>query len=102
MDICESYKATNNRIILFSKDNRGLTSALIIGLDMATCDYIAFVDSNDWQELEIHEILIKVSVKCHSEIVSCDINTVYPDEIIAISNNTGAVKLYTRKELYDN
>lgn len=45
--ICDRYSSRDARIIVIHKENGGLSSARNAGLDIATGDYIVFVDSDD-------------------------------------------------------
>lgn len=47
-EICEEYAAGDSRIRAFHKENGGVSSARNLGLDNATGEWIAFVDSDDW------------------------------------------------------
>ena len=47
-DICDSYAMKDSRIRVFHKDNGGVSSARNLGLDRASGDWIAFVDSDDY------------------------------------------------------
>ena len=49
--ICEEYAEKDSRIKVIHKENGGLSSARNAALDVATGDYIAFVDSDDWIDL---------------------------------------------------
>jgi len=55
--ICDEYAESDNRIKVFHKENGGLSSALNAGLEMFTGDYLGFVDSDDWIEPDMFEIL---------------------------------------------
>ncbi|MCB4234496.1 glycosyltransferase family 2 protein [Kaistella anthropi] len=46
-EICNRFAAADSRIIILQKENGGQSSARNLGLDMATGDYIAFIDSDD-------------------------------------------------------
>ncbi len=46
-EICDEYAALDSRIRVIHKENRGLSSARNAGIDVATGDYIAFLDSDD-------------------------------------------------------
>ena len=47
-EICDEYAARDSRIRVFHKENGGVSSARNVGLDNATGEWIAFVDSDDW------------------------------------------------------
>ena len=48
--ICDEYAQRDSRIQVIHKENGGLPSARNVALDVATGDYVMFVDSDDWVE----------------------------------------------------
>lgn len=46
--ICDEYAIKDERIKVIHKENGGLSSARNVALDIATGDYVAFVDSDDY------------------------------------------------------
>lgn len=48
--ICDDYSSKDKRIKVFHKENGGVSSARNAGLDVATGDWVVFVDSDDWCE----------------------------------------------------
>lgn len=66
--ICEKYKKQDNRIIILNKKNGGLSSARNEGLKIATGDYISFVDSDDYIEKDMYEILVQNLIENNADI----------------------------------
>ena len=68
--ICDEYAAKDSRIRVFHlPENKGLSAARNIGLDNAKGDYIGFVDSDDWIEPDMYEVLLKQVSE--ADIVEC-------------------------------
>ena len=57
-EICDEYAQRDSRIRVTHKKNGGLSAAWNDGLEMATGDWIAFVDSDDWLDLDYFETLL--------------------------------------------
>ena len=55
---CDDYCLKDNRIKVIHKENGGTASARNAGILAASGDYVAFVDSDDWIELDIYNNLI--------------------------------------------
>ena len=56
--ICDELAIKDNRIKVIHKDNQGQSKARNDGLDIAKGEYITFVDSDDWLELNTYEWFI--------------------------------------------
>lgn len=69
-EICESFLKLDNRIHLINKDNGGLSDARNVGIEYATGDYIAFVDSDDYLDLMAFERMLTEMLKCDLDIIS--------------------------------
>lgn len=55
---CHLYASKDARIRVIHKENGGQSSARNAGLDVCRGDYISFVDSDDWIELDMYSMLI--------------------------------------------
>lgn len=55
--ICDEYAWQDNRIKVIHQSNQGVAIARNAGLDVATGEWIWFVDSDDWIELNAISIL---------------------------------------------
>lgn len=74
--ILERYAAADSRIISVNKANAGVSAARNTGLDIATGDFIAFVDSDDWIHFQFFEILLLIALENNANIVVCNENRV--------------------------
>ena len=50
-EICDAYATKDNRIRVFHIHNGGVSNARNLALDNMTGDYVTFVDSDDWLEV---------------------------------------------------
>lgn len=71
LSICHRYAAKDNRIIVIDKENGGVSSARNAGLDRATGEYVAFVDSDDYVDACYIERLYGVACDTEADIVEC-------------------------------
>lgn len=55
--ICDKYSKIDERIIVIHKKNGGLSDARNAGIDRATGKYIGFVDSDDYIDKEMYNIM---------------------------------------------
>ena len=69
--MCDEWAERDNRIKVIHKENGGVSSARNAALDIASGDYIGFVDSDDWIEPDMYEILIKNAKKYDADISRC-------------------------------
>lgn len=60
---CDVYGKADQRIKVIHKENGGSQSARRTGIEKATGEYVAFVDSDDWVELELYQKMAEIIVK---------------------------------------
>lgn len=70
-EICDEYALKDGRIIVIHQENKGVSAARNAGLDIARGEYIGFVDSDDWIEPEMYEILVTTMVAKSTDVVIC-------------------------------
>lgn len=96
-EICDIWKEKDARIKVLHKENRGLVSARQAGLEMASGEYIANVDSDDWIEKNMYECLMGLAVESGSDIVTSGLIRDYENhwvteaEKVPAGNYTGEV-----------
>lgn len=68
----EYQKKYPEKVIIISRENKGIGYTRNEGIKKATGKYIGFIDSDDYVELEMYEHLLKHMKKTKSDIVVCD------------------------------
>lgn len=92
-ELCERWKAKDDRIKVIHKKNGGLSDARNAGLEVATGSYIAFVDGDDWMDSDFFESLIKKMQETGADIVTGGIKKVWPDKREEIITYTDELQL---------
>ena len=72
-EICEEYAKIDMRIRVFHTENKGVSAARNLGLQEAKGDYIGFVDSDDWIEPDMYEILLRQIKDTGTSISVCGV-----------------------------
>lgn len=81
--ICQNWAKTDDRITLIHKENGGQSSARNMALDIATGDYIAFVDSDDWIEPDMYEVMLQALLDTGKDVAMCNVSRdTFDDETI--------------------
>ena len=71
--IINKYLKKDKRIKYFYKENGGLSSARNYGIEKSTGDFIAFIDSDDYINLNMIELMVNKMVLENSDVCICDI-----------------------------
>ena len=93
--ICDEYKAQDKRVIVLHKSNAGVSAARNSGIDIATGEWIVFVDSDD----VISNIHIETLVNhiCSSDILTCVGICNSLDGMTIGDNNFNSIDIFTFK-----
>ena len=70
-EICDRYAQKDSRIKVIHKPNGGAASARNAGMDVATGNYICFVDADDVTEKEYVEYLLSTLIREDADIAVC-------------------------------
>ncbi|UNT54545.1 MULTISPECIES: glycosyltransferase [Lysinibacillus] len=76
--ICDEYAESDTRITVIHKANSGAVSARKAGLRVAKGQYVGYVDSDDWIEVDMYKSLCNTARIFDVDIVICDIIENYP------------------------
>lgn len=71
-ELCDLWKARDHRIRVFHKPNGGLSDARNYGLERASGDFVCFIDSDDWLDLQFVEVMLGTLTDTGSDLVECD------------------------------
>ena len=76
--IIEEYERKCPKVRGIKKENGGMSSARNAGIQQAKGEYIAFVDSDDYIEPEMCQVMYEKACKDSLDIVECDTITEHP------------------------
>lgn len=65
LKICQEYAERDNRVIVYHKENSGVSATRNQGIRLAHGDYFSFIDSDDLLEADTYEYLINL-IKEHN------------------------------------
>lgn len=75
--MCDEWAAKDDRVKVLHKRNAGLGYARNSGLEMATGEYVAFVDSDDYIDIDAYRISYETAQKEEADAVFFGINIEY-------------------------
>lgn len=86
--ICDEYAKKDERVKVIHKENGGLSDARNAGIDIATGDFIAFIDSDDYVAPNMIQTLLELAIDKQADIAACNYCRVFPDGKV-INRETG-------------
>ncbi len=98
--ICDEYGATDRRIRVRHKENRGRSEARNDGLEMMTGDYFTFVDSDDILKENAIERLVGELLE-NSDVVCARIERLSPGNNTSAESFSGLSKTLSQDELLE-
>ena len=80
--LCDEYAKKDARIKVIHKPNGGLSDARNVGTEAATGDWIFYLDSDDWMELNTLETLLDFADKNYCDVVQGGLYYAYLDHLL--------------------
>ena len=74
--MCDDWAKKDSRTKVIHKENGGLSDARNAGMQVATGDLIAYIDSDDWIDTDAFEKMYLTMQSDNSDIVSCGVKWV--------------------------
>lgn len=71
--IIQEYRQKDSRIKVFSQENLGPSVARNLGLNYVSGDYVIFIDSDDWIDLDLFQNLYNAIKKYDADIACCSV-----------------------------
>ena len=94
-DICDRYARDYPDLVrVIHKENEGLGMARNTGVEMASGEYIAFLDSDDTVENTMYERMYEKAIEGNYDIVMCDVKIIYVEE-----NKEKIICSYSKEEI---
>lgn len=78
-ELCDILAKQDTRIKVIHQQNGGAASAKNAGLRAASGTYLAFVDSDDYLELDAYEFMLNAMQKYGADVVRCGFENVFVD-----------------------
>lgn len=82
--IADNFGKRDTRIKVIHKKNEGLLSARYVGGMAASGEYIAFVDSDDWIELNMYSFLMDKAETYQADLVTSGHYTYFSDDNVGL------------------
>ena len=100
--ICDEYAKKDNRIKVIHKENGGLSDARNKGLDSALGNYIMFVDSDDYINPLMAEILYENLISNNADLSICNYKKVNNSDMHKVDKNSQVLNVYNKIECFNN
>lgn len=91
--ICDEYQKNDSRIKVIHKTNGGLSDARNAGLEIATGEYVTFIDSDDYIDCDYIEFLYNLINKYDVKMSICSYKAIYDNGTVLTQENNKEYKI---------
>ena len=100
--ICEEYAQTDSRIKVVHQENQGLSAVRNRGIELATGEYLCFVDSDDFVETDTYEVFNNIIEKEKVDFINGGIRVFENNqEFIGVDYRIDPNRVINRAEIID-
>ena len=102
--MADEFAENDKRFIVIHKENGGVSSARNRGIDIASGDFIGFVDGDDIIEDDMYEMLVNNAIKYNADISVCAVKKVYKEDVVNEKQvvNKEEICVFTSEEALEN
>lgn len=93
-EMCEQYKKEDSRVKVVHKKNEGLGYARNSGMEIATGDYVMFVDSDDWLETDAVASMVEQAELHTADMIICGFKKYIDESHIINMNKVQKTEIY--------
>lgn len=99
LELCKKYAESDKRIKVIHKENEGVSTARNSGIEVASGDFIAFIDSDDYIDENMYFNMMQKASEYDCDVVMCDCYKVNSDkkEVFTHDIRSG---FYNKEQLY--
>lgn len=91
--ICDEYARQDSRVRVLHKPNGGLSDARNTGIEFATGEYLAFIDSDDWIDADTIELLYTLCLRYDVPLAECSYRNIYSNRIVEETDCTAEIRV---------
>lgn len=97
--VCQKYASEYENIKVMHIENSGATQARSEGIKMASGEYIGFLDSDDWVDSEMYDVLYKEAKRLKVDIIQCGFKKVdCVDDLIVRRTDCIETRVYSSED----
>ncbi|MFR5876151.1 MAG: glycosyltransferase family 2 protein [Eubacterium sp.] len=100
--ICDKWSEKDSRIKVIHKENGGSSSARNVALDIAHGDYIGFVDSDDFIDEDMFDLLLKNALEYSAEISRCSYRFNIDGKFTDSEEINDEIQVHSSKKILDS
>lgn len=82
LEICKEFENHDSRIIVIDQSNKGVGEARNKGMDVASGEFISFIDSDDTIDNNFYEELYSTAIETTADIVESGVEVILPSNNI--------------------
>lgn len=92
-EIVDAYASQDDRVCVIHQENAGVVVARNKGLAAAKGEYIAFIDSDDYADERLYEILYNAMQESEADVVSCSMHRVWKNKTVLVESEDRIVNM---------